>query len=38
MKDECLRCMLEQLTVHIHAHHIKVLLLIFALYLLGKEN
>lgn len=37
-QDECLRCALEQLTVHIHAYHIKVLLLILAKYSFSKEN
>lgn len=38
MQDECLRCTLEQLSVHIHAYHIKVLLLILSKYSLSKEN
>jgi len=38
MQDECLRCTLEQLSEHIHAYHIKVLLLILSKCSSSKEN
>lgn len=37
-QDKHLRCTLEQLSVHIHVYHIKVLLLILAKNSLSKEN
>lgn len=37
-QDKHLRCILEQLSVHIHVYHIKVLLLILAKNSLSKEN